>query len=173
MDEDDDYLPCDDCNGHGYRGQHIKGDVLKVCSGKNPEWDLMIAHPPCTYLSVSGARWWKDRVKEQSAAIAFARKLGTVTAIPKVAIENPIGILSRVWRKPDQIVQPWMFGHGETKATCLWLKNLPLLKPTNIVEGREGRCWRESPGKKNGLTRQQRRSITYQGIADAMAEQWG
>ena len=92
--------------------------------------------------------------------------------IPKIAIENPIGLMSRRWRKPDQIIQPWQFGHGEVKATCLWLKGLPILKPTEIVDGRVPRVHHESPGIKNGLTRQQRRSITYQGIADAMAEQW-
>jgi hypothetical protein len=135
-------------------------------------WDLMIAHPPCTYLAVSGARWWTERKAEQRKAVEFVRLLAD-SGIPKIAIENPIGALSRLWRKPEQIVQPWMFGHGETKATCLWLIGLSLLKPTNVVGGREGRCWKESPGMKDGLTRQQRRSITYQGIADAMAEQWG
>ena len=92
--------------------------------------------------------------------------------VEKIAVENPIGAMSRFYRKPDQIIQPWQFGHGETKATCLWLKGLPLLKPTNIVDGRTPRVHHESPGMKDGLTRQQRRSITYRGIADAMAEQW-
>ena len=93
--------------------------------------------------------------------------------VPTIAVENPIGAMSRLYRKPDQIIQPWQFGHGETKATCLWLKNLPLLVPTNIVSGREPRIHHESPGMKNGLTRQERRSITLLGIADAFAEQWG
>lgn len=135
------------------------------------DWELLIAHPPCTFLAVSGARWWKDRQVEQAEAIAFARSMECW--IPMIAIENPIGILSTAWRKPDQIIHPWMFGHGETKATCMWLKNLPPLVPTNVVEGREPRVHHESPGMKNGLTRQQRRSITMQGIADAMADQWG
>jgi site-specific DNA-cytosine methylase len=132
------------------------------------DYDLMIAHPPCTYLASSGARWFKDRELEQIQALNFVYWLSELD-IPKIAIENPIGILSTQWRKPDQIIQPWMFGHGETKATCLWLKNLPKLQPTNIVSGREGRVWKESPGP----NRWKNRSRTYQGIADAMAEQWG
>jgi len=133
---------------------------------------MMIAHPPCTYLAVSGARWWKDRQEEQLNALNFVHNLMNCW-IPLVAIENPIGKISTHFRPADQIVQPWMFGHGETKATCLWLKGLPRLVPTAIVEGRMPRVHHESPGIKNGLTRQQRRSITYQGIAEAMATQWG
>ncbi len=149
---------------------HIQDDALFVA--ENEQWDLMIAHPPCTYLAVSGARWWAGRKKEQHDAAQFAYMLMSAP-IEKVCIENPIGFLSSYIRKPEQIVQPWMFGDGETKATCLWLNNLPLLKPSNIVEGRKPRVHHESPGIINGLTRQQRRSITLQGIADAMAEQWG
>jgi hypothetical protein len=149
---------------------HIQNDA--VWMAENEDWDLLIAHPPCTFLAVSGARWWKDRKTEQLDAAQFAYMLLS-SPVPKVCVENPIGYLSTYIRKPDQIIQPWQFGHGETKATCLWLNNLPHLKPTNIVDGREPRIHYESPGTKNGLTRQQRRSITLQGIADAMAEQWG
>jgi hypothetical protein len=129
----------------------------------------MVAFPPCTHLAVSGARWFKNKKKvEQAKAIDFFISLAWAD-IPKIAIENPIGIMSTYYRKPDQIIQPWMFGHGETKATCLWLKNLPKLKPTNIVDGRKPRVHYESPGP----DRWKNRSRTYQGIADAMAEQWG
>ena len=131
------------------------------------EWDLMIAHPPCTHLAVSGARWFKNKTKEQKEALDFVQKLMDAP-INHIAIENPISIISSKIRKPDQIIQPWQYGHGETKATCLWLKNLPLLKPTNIVEGREPRVWKLPPSK----DRWKERSRTYQGIADAMAEQW-
>lgn len=147
-------------------GPHIQGDVLNAI---RDEWDLMIAHPPCTYLAVSGARWFKDRFREQEAAVQFVRDLFTWRTIPRIAIENPIGVLSRHIRKPDQIIQPWQFGHGETKATCLWLKNLPKLTPTNVVDGRLGRVHCEPPSP----DRWKNRSRTYQGIADAMAEQWG
>lgn len=132
------------------------------------DWDLMIAFPPCTHLAVSGARWFKDKPNEQAAAIAFFMSLVNAP-IPRIAIENPIGIMSRLYAKPDQIIQPWQFGHGETKATCLWLKNLPKLVPTNVVEGRVARVHREPPTP----DRWKNRSRTYQGIADAMAEQWG
>jgi len=128
----------------------------------------MIAHPPCTHLAVSGARWFKDKKIEQESAIEFVRKLMDAD-IPRIAIENPISIISSLIRKPDQIIQPWQFGHGETKATCLWLKNLPKLEPTNIVIGREHRVHRMPPGP----DRWKKRSITYPGIAKAMAEQWG
>lgn len=144
---------------------HLQADVRKVLVQQT--WDIMIAFPPCTHLCASGARWWKDKAKEQAEAIAFVRMLASVT-IP-YAIENPVGILSRVWRKPDQILQPWMFSHGETKATCLWLQGLPLLKPTDIVEGRESRIHRMPPSKDRSMLR----SITYQGVARAMADQWG
>jgi hypothetical protein len=132
----------------------------------------MIAHPPCTDLAVSGARWFKEKLEKdpecQDRALAFVQALMNAD-IPKICVENPISIISSRIRKPDQIIQPWMFGHGETKATCLWLKNLPPLEPTEIVEGRYPRIHRTSPGPSRGLER----SITYEGIARAMVEQWG
>ncbi len=146
-------------------GQHIHGDVALILEDG---WDLMIAHPPCTRLTVAGARWFKGREKEQNEALAFVLCLAE-SPIKKIAIENPIGVLSTRWRKPDQIIQPWMFGHGETKATCLWLKNLPKLVATNIVTGRHARVHLEPPSPE----RWKNRSRTYKGIADAMAEQWG
>jgi site-specific DNA-cytosine methylase len=139
-------------------------DVLALTKG----WDMMIAFPPCTHLSVSGARWFKEKEIEQKEAIRFFMKLVNAD-IPKIAIENPVGIMSTTYRKPDQIIQPWQFGHGETKATCLWLKNLPKLVPTNIVEGREHRVHKMAPGP----NRARDRAVTFQGIAEAMAEQWG
>ena len=145
-------------------GPHYQGDVNDILGDG---WDLLIAHPPCTHLAVSGARWFKDKTKEQKEALDFVQKLMDAP-INHIAIENPISIISSKIRKPDQIIQPWQYGHGETKATCLWLKNLPLLKPTNIVEGREPRVWKLPPSK----DRWKERSRTYQGIADAMAEQW-
>lgn len=146
-------------------GPHIQGDVLDILGDC---WDLMIAHPPCTYLAVSGARWFKDKQREQEEALNFVRAL-LDAPILRIALENPVSVISTRIRKPDQIIQPWMFGHGETKTTCLWLKNLPLLKPTSIVEGREGRVWKQ-PSNPN---RWKNRSRTFQGIADAMAAQWG
>jgi len=149
--------------------KHIQADhdlhIFDIIDEGN--WDLLIAHPPCTHLAVSGARWFKDKQQEQYEAIQFFMAF-TKTKVQKYCIENPISIISTKWRKPDQIIQPWQFGHGETKATCLWLKNLPLLKPTKIVKGRENRIHKMSPSKDRGKLR----SITYQGIADAMAEQW-
>ena len=146
-------------------GLHIQADALKVL---RQGWDLMIAHPPCTHLAVSGARWFKDKIVEQAAALRFVQAL-LDAPVERIALENPISIISRAIRKPDQIIQPWMFGHGETKATCLWLKNLPKLVPTNIVEGRHARVHLEPPGP----DRWKNRSRTLQGIADAMADQWG
>lgn len=146
-------------------GQHFQGDVLETLYD---DWDLMIAHPPCTYLAVSGARWFKDRQPEQKAALTFVRRL-LLAPIPKIALENPISIISTRLMKPTQIIQPWWFGHGETKATCLWLKNLPKLTPTNIVPGRSARVHHESPSPQ----RWKNRSRTLEGIAQAMAEQWG
>jgi hypothetical protein len=128
----------------------------------------MIAHPPCTHLAVSGARWFVNKRHEQSEALAFVREL-LAAPIPRIALENPISIISSRIRKPDQIIQPWMVGHGKTKATCLWLKGLPKLTPTNIVAGREAKIHRMPPS----ADRWKNRSRTYQGIADAMAEQWG
>jgi hypothetical protein len=156
---------CDILPTEGNPEWHIQDDVLKHL---NDGWDLMIAHPPCTYLAVSGARWFKERIKEQQEALGFIKELMDAP-IERIAIENPISVISTRIRKPEQIIQPWMFGHGETKATCLWLKNLPLLKPTNIVEGRLGRVHKEPPSK----DRWKNRSRTFQGIANAMAEQWG
>lgn len=146
-------------------GQHFICDVREIL---NDPWDLMIAHPPCTHLAVSGARWFKDKEKEQQEALEFVQML-LDAPINKIALENPISIISSRIRKPDQIIQPWMFGHGETKKTCLWLKNLPLLKPSNIVKGREGRVHNMSPSPE----RWKDRSRTYLGIAEAMANQWG
>ena len=146
-------------------GQHIQGDVNDVFWNG---WDLMIAFPPCTHLAVSGARWFKGREFEQVNALWFVKAL-LGAPIHKIALENPVGVISTKIRKPDQIIQPYQFGHGETKKTCLWLKNLPPLIPTNEVSGREGRVWKESPSP----DRWKNRSRTYQGIADAMAEQWG
>lgn len=146
-------------------GNHYKGDVKDILCEC---WDLMIAHPPCTHLAVSGARWFKYKQKEQAEALAFVRLL-LDAPIERIALENPISIISSRVRKPDQIIQPWQFGHGETKATCLWLQNLPKLQPTNIVEGREQRIWKMPPGE----NRWKERSRTFEGIARAMANQWG
>jgi hypothetical protein len=146
-------------------GPHYQGDVMDII---DDGWDLMVAHPPCTYLAVSGARWWKGREKEQEEALNFFLQLYNAR-IDRVAIENPVGRVSTAFRTPDQWIQPWMFGHGETKKTGLWLRGLPPLIATNVVEGRENRVHRESPGP----DRWKRRSNTLQVIADAMAEQWG
>jgi hypothetical protein len=147
-------------------GPHYKGDVRDVL---DYPWDLMIAHPPCTDLSVSGARHFAAKKLDgrQQASVSFFMMLAK-SAIPKIAIENPVCIMSSLWRKPDQTIQPWQYGHGETKATCLWLINLPKLNPTNIVEGRSDRIHKMPPSD----DRWKLRSTTYQGIADAMAEQW-
>jgi site-specific DNA-cytosine methylase len=146
-------------------GPHLQGDVREVLE---MGWDLMIAHPPCTHLAVSGARWFHLKQQEQQEALRFVRML-LEAPIPRIALENPVSIISSRVRKPDQTIQPWQFGHGETKATCLWLKNLPPLEPTNIVDGREARIHRMPPSP----TRWKERSKTYQGIAEAMAQQWG
>ena len=146
-------------------GNHYRGDVRDILDG---EWALMIAHPPCTHLAVSGARWFKGKEKEQVEALDFVRFLMDCR-IPRICIENPISIISTKIRKPDQIIQPWMFGHGETKATCLWLKSLPLLRPTKIVSGRDSRVHFASPSP----DRWKERSRTLTGIARAISEQWG
>ena len=148
-------------------GKHYQGDIFDII---DDEWDLMIAHPPCTHLAVSGARYFAEKKAAgvQDEALAFVSRLLNST-VPKICLENPISIISSRIRKPDQIIQPWMFGHGETKATCLWLKNLPLLKPTNIVAGRDDRIHKMPPS----ADRWKKRSITYQGIANGMAAQWG
>lgn len=156
-----DLLPADD--GSPY---HIQGDVLNHLTDG---WDLMVAHPPCTHLAVSGARHFAEKIADgrQQEGIDFFMAMVNAP-IERIAVENPICVMSTKYRKPDQIIQPWQFGHGETKATCLWLKNLPKLVPTDIVEGRENRVWKMPPSK----DRWKLRSETYQGIADAMAAQW-
>lgn len=161
-------------------GQHIQGDVLAIL---NDGWDLMIAHPPCTFLCVSGIRWNtnnSDRKEKTDQAIDFVNKL-LYSKIPKIAIENPISVISSRIRKPEQIIRPFQFGYGSTKATCLWLKNLPKLQPSNIVNkeiyiSKSGRKWDkwffESSLISNLEERSMFRSRTFQGIANAMAEQW-
>ena len=152
------------CSG-GHPEWHIQDDVLKHLDG----WDLVIAHPPCTDLAVSGARWFKEKHESgvQQKSIEFFMEFTRLSCA--WAIENPVGIMSTIYRKPDQIIQPWMFGHGEQKATCLWLHDLPKLNPTNVVEGREQRIWKMAPS----IDRAKMRSKTFPGIAKAMAEQWG
>ena len=149
-------------------GKHIQGDVLEVI--KQEQFDLMIAHPPCTDLAVSGAKWFKEKRADgrQQRALEFVQQL-LDAPIPMIALENPVSVISTYIRKADIYIQPWQFGHGETKKTGLWLKGLPLLRPTNIVEGREQKVWKMPPSE----NRWKDRSRTYQGIADAMAEQWG
>lgn len=146
-------------------GPHYQGDVMDIIKDG---WDMMIAHPPCTHLAVSGSRWFKDKQQQQAQALNFVREL-MAENIERICIENPISIISSKIRKPDQIIQPWMFGHGETKATCLWLKNLSKLIPSEIVPGRENKVHRMPPSP----DRWKNRSRTFQGIAQAMAEQWG
>jgi len=156
----------DTCSGD-HPEWHLQQDVLPLLE---QDWDMILAFPPCTHLAVSGAAWFEQKRKDgrQQEGIDFFMKF-TNLKCPKVMIENPVGIMSTKWRKPDQIIQPWQFGHGETKATCLWLKGLPKLVPTNIVEGRVQRLHYLPPSP----DRSKLRSKTYQGIADAMAEQWG
>lgn len=156
-----DILPC----SGGKPEWHIHGDVLPLLEEK---WDMVIAFPPCTHLAVSGARYFEQKRKDgrQKQGIDFFMKF-TDLGCP-YAIENPIGIISTVWRKPDQIIQPWQFGHGETKSTCLWLNKLPLLQPSEIVKGREQKIWKMPPSK----DRAKLRSKTFPGIAQAMADQW-
>ena len=143
---------------------HIQDDVRDVLDAG---WSLAIFHPPCTHLAVSGARWFKDKQQEQAEALAFVQALMDAP-IPLIALENPVSVISTRIRKPDQIIQPWQFGHGETKATCLWLKGLPLLVPTDVVDGREARIHRMPPGP----DRWKERSRTFEGVANAMAAQW-
>lgn len=158
---------CDLLPTEGDPRWHIQGDCLALLGER---WDLLIAHPPCTDLAVSGARHFAAKIADgrQQRALDFVRAL-LDAPIPHMALENPISVISSKIRKPDQIIQPWQFGHGETKATCFWLKNLPKLKPTDIVEGREPRIHRMPPGP----DRWKERSRTFQGVADAMADQWG
>lgn len=148
-------------------GPHYQGDVFDIIGDG---WDMMIAFPPCTDLCVSGARWFAAKRADgrQQASIDFFMALANAD-IPKIGIENPVGIMSTVWRKPNCIIHPWQHGHGETKATCLWLKGLPEIQATEIVEGREPRIHKMPPGP----NRWKERSTTYQGIANAMADQWG
>jgi len=148
-------------------GNHYQGEVEDIIC---EDWDLMICHPPCTHLAVSGARYFAEKRADgrQQAALAFVQLL-LDAPIKHIALENPVSVISTYIRKPNQIIQPWQFGHGETKKTCFWLKNLPLLVPTNIVDGREPKVHRMAPSK----DRWKDRSRTYQGIADAMANQWG
>lgn len=143
---------------------HLQTDVRDLLSD---QWDLALFFPPCTHLAVSGARWFKDKQTEQAEALEFVREL-LAAPIPKIALENPVSIISSRIRKPNQTIQPYEFGHGEVKRTCLWLKNLPLLVPTNVVEGREARVHRMPPGP----DRWRERSRTFPGIGTAMAEQW-
>ena len=145
-------------------GPHYQGDVFDII---NDGWDLMVAHPPCTHLAVSGARWFHKKRQEQEEALDFVQRLMSAP-IEQIAIENPVSVISSNIRKPDQIIHPWMFGHGETKATCLWLKNLTPLQPTDVVSGRENKVHRMPPSEH----RWKLRSLTYQGIADAMGNQW-
>ena len=147
-------------------GLHYKGDVRDVLEDG---WDILIAHPPCTHLAVSGARYFNKKISDgrQQESLQFVRLLMNAP-IHRIAIENPVSIISSQIRKPDQIIQPWQFGHGETKATCLWLKNLSRLRPTQIVDGREHRIYRMPPSNE----RWKERSRTYPGIAKAMAHQW-
>lgn len=153
------------CSG-GHPEWHLQQGVTQLLKIK---WDMVIAFPPCTDLAVSGARYFEQKRKDgrQQKSIEFFMMFANC-GCPKTAIENPIGIMSGIYRKPDQIIQPWQFGHGETKRTCLWLKGLPKLKPVDIVPGREQRIWKMPPGKDRAKTR----SKTYPGIAKAMAEQW-
>lgn len=146
-------------------GPHFQGDIRDL---PLQGFDLMVAHPPCTHLAVCGAHLWPKRRQEQQEALAFVDWLLNAP-VPRIALENPVGRLSTAFRKPDQIIHPWMFGHGETKATCLWLQNLPPLIPTNIVPERKPITVMMPPSK----DRQKMRSLTFEGIAEAMAEQWG
>lgn len=153
------------CSHQRESGNHVQGDVRQIL---DKGWDLMIAHPPCTHLAVSGARWFKNKQQEQEDALAFVRTL-LKAPIPCIALENPISVISSKIRRPEQIIQPWQFGHGETKATCLWLKGLPLLVPTTIVSGRDPRVHHMPPSP----DRWKERSRTLEGVAKAMADQWG
>ena len=161
-----DAISCDILPSESNFGPHYQCDVNDILMDN---WDMIIAFPPCTHLSASGARWFPEKQKDyrQQKAIVFFMQLA-LAPVPKIAIENPIGIMSTLWRKPDQIIQPWQFRHGETKATCLWLKGLPELKPTDIVKGRENRIHKMPPSKNRAMER----SRTFKGVANAMAAQW-
>jgi site-specific DNA-cytosine methylase len=155
-------------------GPHYVGDVRDIL---DYGWDLMVAHPPCTHLAVSGARWFKDKQVEQKEALDFV-KLLLAAPIERIALENPVSIISTHVRKPEQIIQPWQFGHPEAKKTCLWLKNLPPLEYTNVLELPESGRWdNQTPSGQNKIgpspDRWKLRSKFYTGVAEAMAEQWG
>ena len=164
-------------------GSHYQGDVRDLLSN-NPRWDLMIAHPPCTYLAVSGNRWFvnnPERYRQMQKAFEFVMEIANA-AIPRIAIENPVGRLSTLWRKPDQYIQPYYFGDPTRKKTGLWLKNLPLLKPTKVVEPKIVKIkngngtdseWHVKTYNLHGEMRRKARSRTFSGIAKAMAQQWG
>ena len=166
-----DLLPC----SGGHPEWHIQADALEIVK---QDWDMVLAFPPCTHLSSSGAKWFEEKRRngQQQMAIGFFLAFTALNHVPRVAIENPVGIMSNLYRKPDQIIQPWMFGHPETKATCLWLKGLSPLIPTNNVRGQmkslsereRERVFHMSPTSE----RAKLRSKTYQGIAKAMASQW-
>ena len=173
-----DIIPC----SGGHPEWHIMQNVLPLLNGNcsfktmdgtehsiETRWDMIIAFPPCTHLAVSGAKWFAAKRADgrQQAAIDFFMQFANADC-SKIAIENPVGIMSTYYRKPDQIIQPWQFGHGETKRTCLWLKGLPPLVPTNIVDGREQRIWKMPPS----ADRAKERAKTFPGVARAMAEQW-
>ena len=176
-----DAYSCDLLNTPGNSPYHIKGDVLKVL---DQEWDLMIAHPPCTHLAVSGALWFKDKEDEQKAALEFVQRLMDAP-IPRICIENPVSVISTYIRKPDQIIQPYEYGEDASKKTCLWLTNLPPLVPTErvhprivVMNGKVYKRWaNQTDSGQNRLgpseDRAQQRGKTYKGIAKAMAEQWG
>jgi hypothetical protein len=166
---------CDLLPSESPLGDHYQCSVLDIL---DHDWDLMIAHPPCTHLAVSGARWFKDKQQEQQQALEFVQQL-LDAPIPRIALENPVSIISSHIKKPDQIIQPWMFGHEATKTTCLWLKGLPHLIPTNVVNkgdrhitksGKSLPSWYNLPPSAD---RWKIRSATFKGIANAMAEQWG
>jgi hypothetical protein len=170
-----DLLWPEDRSPYHFTGSILDHDIVKQ------DWDLMVAHPDCTFLTVSANRWAGEewRIEARLAAMHFVRSLWAFP-VPRIAIENPIGVLNTFWRQPDQTVQPWQFGHTATKATCLWLKGLPPLEPTDVVGPppknmtlEEKRIWNEVHRATPGPDRWRLRSLTYQGIADAMAEQWG
>ena len=157
---------CDLLPSNDNSPNHIMRDVIPLLS---QSWDLIIAHPPCTDLASSGARWWAQKGPQAlEKALAFVMAVWGANS-PKIAIENPIGRLATAWRKPDQIIHPWQHGHGETKSTCLWIRGLPLIVPSHVVEGRKPVCHMTPGGKRQW----KRRSTTYDGIAQAFADQWG
>lgn len=164
-----DAVSCDLQPSESLRGAHIQSDVRDALRGES--WDLAVLHPPCTHTAISGARWFKEKAVEQAAALAFIQEVWTL-APSRAALEQPMSITHRVLGPVSQVVQPWQFGHGETKATCLWLRGLPRLKPTKVVEGREAKVHRMSLRGGKAM-RQRERSRTFPGIAEAMADQWG